>query len=134
MSFERLAKPGSKQLCSVVIQRLLTSTHNYQADKRRLDITFQDMMASYLKKKLREAINGKYTQLISLSSPKNSSSWNFEYDGSCVDWYDCNTIDREDASKYIGYHRREYEDSRFGSFPIHDGYDEESWADGNSWE
>ena len=47
----------------------------------------------------------------------------------CADWYDCNTVDPIDGSKYLGFERREYEDSRFGSFPLHDDYGEESWAD-----
>lgn len=51
-----------------------------------------------------------------------------------VDWYTCNSVDRMDGSKFLGFTRREYEDSRFGSFPIHDDYSEESWADDNPWE
>jgi hypothetical protein len=39
-----------------------------------------------------------------------------------------------DGSKYLGYHRREYQDKRFGSFPMHDDYGDESWADDNPWE
>jgi hypothetical protein len=47
----------------------------------------------------------------------------------CADWYECNTVDPIDGSKYLGFERREYEDSRFGSFPLHDDYGDESWAD-----
>ena len=63
----------------------------------------------------------------------SEGSVEFENDESddYVDWYACNSVDRMDGSKYIGYHRREYEDSRFGSFPVHDDYSEESWADDN---
>jgi len=50
------------------------------------------------------------------------------------DWYTFNSVDRMDGSKYIGYQCREYENSRFGSFPIHDDYGEEAWADDNPWE
>jgi len=57
-----------------------------------------------------------------------------ENSGDVADWYECNTVDRMDGSKYIGYHRREYESNRFGSFPIHDDYSDESWADDNPWE
>lgn len=37
--------------------------------------------------------------------------------------------DSRDGSKYIGFTRREYQESRFGSFPIHDDYSEESSPD-----
>ena len=46
-----------------------------------------------------------------------------------ADWYECNTVDSIDGSKYLGFERREYQDSRFGSFPLHDDYSEDSWAD-----
>lgn len=45
------------------------------------------------------------------------------------DWYECNNVDPLDGSKYLGYLRREYENSQFGSFPLHDDYGDESWAD-----
>ncbi len=45
------------------------------------------------------------------------------------DWYECNNVDSRDGSKYLGYLRREYENSQFGSFPLHDDYGDESWAD-----
>lgn len=51
-----------------------------------------------------------------------------------LNWYDCNSVDSNDASKYIGFYQREYGGSRFGSYPIHDDYSEESWADSNPWE
>lgn len=47
----------------------------------------------------------------------------------CADWYECNTVDPIDGSKYLGFERREYKDSRFGSFPLHDDYGDESGAD-----
>jgi hypothetical protein len=50
------------------------------------------------------------------------------------DFYDVNGLEKMDGSKYIGYTRREYEGSRFGSYPGHDDYSEESWADDNPWE
>jgi len=53
---------------------------------------------------------------------------------SYASWAICNSVDRMDGSKYIGYRRREYDHSRFGSFPSHDDYGEESWADSNPWE
>ncbi len=37
--------------------------------------------------------------------------------------------DNRDGSKYIGFTRREYENSRFGSYPIHDDYGEDSFPD-----
>lgn len=40
-------------------------------------------------------------------------------------WSECNTIETEDASKYIGYLRREY-GGRFGTFPLCDDYGDES--------
>ena len=55
-------------------------------------------------------------------------------DSVATNWYDCNSVDPADASKYIGFYQREYGGSRFGSFPIHDDYGEESWADANPWE
>jgi len=60
----------------------------------------------------------------------DSEEFNDESDN-CVDWYACNSVDRMDGSKYIGYFRRERKDSRFGSFPIHDDYSEESSPDNN---
>jgi len=44
-------------------------------------------------------------------------------------WYECNNVDSIDGSKYLGYLRREYENSQFGSYPLHDDYGDESWAD-----
>lgn len=58
----------------------------------------------------------------------------FEEKGEYADWYSCNSVDAMDGSKYIGYTRREYEDSRFGTFPIHDDYSDEAWADQNPFE
>lgn len=76
-----------------------------------------------------------YDQHVENSRQKNGHHSNHsESDSYAVDWRDCNTIDRMDGSKYIGYTRREYEGSRFGSFPIHDDYSDESWADDNPWE
>jgi len=46
-----------------------------------------------------------------------------------ADWSECNSFDRRDDSKDIGYLCREYQDSRFGSFPMHDAYGEESSPD-----
>lgn len=70
-----------------------------------------------------------------LPQSNQNSSWKRAGDDSYVgSWNDCNTIDRSDGSKYLGYLRREYESSRFGSYPIHDDYSEESWADDNPWE
>jgi hypothetical protein len=51
-----------------------------------------------------------------------------------ADWRSCNSVDQMDGSKYIGHRRREYQDQRFGSFPMHDDYGDESWADDNPWE
>ena len=45
------------------------------------------------------------------------------------DWYELNSVDSRDGSKYIGYLAREYEESRWGSHPIHDPYGEESSPD-----
>ncbi|MBD2637231.1 hypothetical protein H6G52_17815 [Limnothrix sp. FACHB-881] len=59
---------------------------------------------------------------------------NDQYSENHADWYSCNSVDAMDGSKYIGYHRREYQQSRFGSFPVHDDYSDESWADDNPWE
>lgn len=53
---------------------------------------------------------------------------------SYMSWYDCNSVDPADASKYMGYYQREYGGSRFGSFPVHDDYGEDSWADADPWE
>lgn len=49
-------------------------------------------------------------------------------------WDECNSYDRLDASRHIGYHRREYEDSQFGSYPMHDDYSEDSFPDESPYE
>ncbi len=49
-------------------------------------------------------------------------------------WDQCNSVDRSDGSRHIGYHQREYEDQRFGTFPAHDDYSEESFPDDGFYE
>jgi hypothetical protein len=102
------------------------SKERYKKRSNQLEPTYQEMSSH-----LRAFLDRK-------SSKINDSDENFdEYQSNkyqsdeSMDWYDCNSVDRRDGSKYIGYTRREYEDSRFGSFPIHDDYGDESWADEN---
>lgn len=43
-----------------------------------------------------------------------------------IDWHECNSYETRFGKKYLGYLRRESQDSRFGSYPLHDDYSEES--------
>lgn len=101
----------------------------YEVGTKRFKITYEQMMAHLHRNLLHHS---KY--YIAQQSRDQYYSHDNGERGNYVDWYVCNSVDRMDGSKYIGYHRREYEDSRFGSFPVHDDYGEESWADDNPWE
>jgi hypothetical protein len=46
-----------------------------------------------------------------------------------VDWSETNSYDRRFGGKYLGYLRREYNGSRFGSMPLYDDYSEHSDPD-----
>jgi hypothetical protein len=46
-----------------------------------------------------------------------------------MDWYQANSYDNLFGKKYIGYLRREDNDSKFGSYPLHDDYSEDSNPD-----
>ncbi|HYW22202.1 MAG TPA: hypothetical protein VE956_23390 [Nodularia sp. (in: cyanobacteria)] len=46
-----------------------------------------------------------------------------------VDWSEANSYDRHFGGKYLGYLRRECNGSRFGSYPLHDDYSEDSSPD-----
>ncbi|PAX57190.1 hypothetical protein [Brunnivagina elsteri] len=87
--------------------------NTYNADAKRLEALYEKMVAN----------------LNSDHSYENFTRYSKHHTNS--DWFDCNSVDRMDGSKYIGYTRREREDSRFGSFPVHDDYGDESWADEN---
>jgi hypothetical protein len=100
----------------------------YETGVKRLKATYEQMMDHLHKTLIRYSKHH-----IDQKTRNQYYSENDDSDG-YADWYACNSVDRMDGSKYIGYHRREYEDSRFGSFPVHDDYSEESWADDNSWE
>lgn len=86
--------------------------------------TQSSKMLSATKHSRKPKHNAPRTQRRSYAQPRHSDP----------SWYDCNSVDQMDGSKYLGYYRREYEGSRFGSFPLHDDYSEESWADSNPWE
>lgn len=101
----------------------------YEVGTKRFKITYEQMMAHLHRNLLRHS-----KPYIAQQSRVQYYSQDDDKCGNYVDWYACNSVDRMDGSKYIGYYRREYEDSRFGSFPVHDDYSEESWADGNPWE
>lgn len=49
-------------------------------------------------------------------------------------WDECNSFDRFDGSKNIGYHSWEYQNSQYGSYPMHDDYSEESFPGGSLYE
>jgi len=51
---------------------------------------------------------------------------NFYNNTAISKWHECNSSDRIDASKYWGYLAREYNGSRFGSYPMCDDYGDES--------
>lgn len=104
------------------------NTQRYEIGAKRLKITYEQMMDHLHKSLIRHSKH--------YIDQKTRNQYYSEDDDShgYVDWYACNSVDLMDGSKYIGYHRREYEDSRFGSFPVHDDYSEESWADNNPWE
>lgn len=109
--------------------------YNGKIDRERYEVR-----AKYLKLTYEQMVEHLNKSLIRHSrhyiEPSARSQYYARADNSdgCADWYGCNSIDRMGGSKYIGYYRREYEGSRFGSFPVHDDYGEESWADDNPWE
>ncbi|MBD1848456.1 hypothetical protein [Leptolyngbya sp. FACHB-711] len=117
-SFDEINKLYSNR-----IQRKL-----YETGAKRLEVLYEEMIDCLYK------TSTHYSK--HYIDRKNRKKYYFENGGfnGYVDWYACNSVDRMDGSKYIGYHRREYDDSRFGSLPIHDDYSEESWADDNPWE
>jgi len=47
-----------------------------------------------------------------------------------IDWSELNGYETRFGKKYLGYLRREHENSRFGSYPLHDDYSEESDTEG----
>jgi hypothetical protein len=100
----------------------------YKTGAKRLKVTYEQMMDHLHRTLIR------YSKHYIDQSTRNQYYSEKDESDDYVDWYACNSVDRMDGSKYIGYHRREYEDSRFGSFPVHDDYSEESWADDNPWE
>lgn len=87
-------------------------------------VSTYDLMSNNILEKQRRR-NRRNKPINSINSSESSDYAN---------WYECNTVDPMDGSKYIGYTAREYESSRYGSYPIHDDYGDESWADGNPWE
>ena len=104
------------------------SRDRYKIGAKRLKVTYEQMVdhlyksfIRYRKHSFDQKIRDRYC----------SEDNNFDV---YADWYACNSVDRIDGSKYVGYNRREYKDSRFGSFPIHDSYGDESCADDNPWE
>ncbi len=46
-----------------------------------------------------------------------------------VNWEECNSYEKMFGKKYIGYLRRENNNSKFGSYPLHDDYSEDSNPD-----
>jgi hypothetical protein len=95
----------------------------YEQCSLKLVSTYELISHNILKKQRRIT---RYNQSIHSANASESSDY--------ANWYECNTVDPMDGSKYIGYTAREYESSRYGSYPIHDDYGDESWADGNPWE
>ncbi|MGB5959837.1 MAG: hypothetical protein WBG73_04185 [Coleofasciculaceae cyanobacterium] len=65
------------------------------------------------------------SQTISKSRPEIERS-NFFKDDYRRTLYECNSWDYDDANKYCGYLAREYNGSRFGSYPLCDDYGEDS--------
>lgn len=99
----------------------------YELKAKRFEFTYEQMIDQ-----IHKTIE-RYSNCSADSNARNQNYVENDSDRSYADWYTCNSVDRMDGSKYIGYHRREYEDSRFGSFPVHDDYSEESWADDDPW-
>jgi hypothetical protein len=65
------------------------------------------------------------SQTISKSRPEVERS-DFYKDDCRRMSYECNSWDYDDATKYGGYLAREYNGSRFGSYPLCDDYGEDS--------
>ena len=126
----------SKNQCAIYLSN---ANRLWPTFKRLIDPLY-DLLAPYKKplkiilpKKVKH--KAKTSRKTSQKNEVNNANSSEENDfSSYMSWYDCNSVDPDDASKYIGYYQREYGGSRFGSFPIHDNYGEESWADGNPWE
>lgn len=55
-----------------------------------------------------------------------------EFEEHDISWEELNTYETRFGEKYIGYLRREYDNSRFGSYPLHDDYSEESDNEGST--
>ncbi|WP_026736357.1 hypothetical protein [Fischerella sp. PCC 9605] len=47
-----------------------------------------------------------------------------------INWHECNSYETRFGKKYLGYLRRESKNRRFGSYPLHDDYSEESNPEG----
>ena len=47
-----------------------------------------------------------------------------------IEWSELNSYEIRFSKKYLGYVRREYQNSRFGSYPLHDDYIEELDSEG----
>lgn len=101
----------------------------YQQGTKRLKLTYEQMM-----ERLQHRLTRYSKHYIDRQTRAQYYSEGNDESNDYADWYECNSVDRMDGSKYIGYYRREYEDRQFGSFPVHDDYSEESWADDNPWE
>jgi predicted GIY-YIG superfamily endonuclease len=99
----------------------------YEAGIKKLYSTYEQMIAE----------SARFLVLYSKNYiQKSIDQYNVddERSGTYVSWYSLNSVDPIDGHKYIGYLGREYKDSRFGSYPLHDDYGDESWADADPWE
>jgi hypothetical protein len=108
--------------------RISKQIHEERVSK--LEPTYREM-SSYLDVYIKKGKKGKASKGSGRPAGKSHHDVDSCQSSDSTDWYDCNSVDKRDGSKYIGYTRREYENSRFGSFPIHDNYGDESWADEN---
>jgi hypothetical protein len=99
----------------------------YEAKADRLKFTYERMIS--VSKLFLEPHSRNHAQ--KFMDRSNSPGRLIQVD---VDWFFLNSVDPMDGSKYIGYLDREYEGSRFGTYPLHDDYGDEAWPDHNSWE
>ncbi|KPQ31747.1 MAG: Protein of unknown function (DUF3505) [Phormidesmis priestleyi Ana] len=126
MALERFMKYSLYEINDICVNNFPREL--YETGTKRLEVTYEQMMDH-----IYETLMPYSKYYIDWITGNQYYFENNESDG-YVKSHSCKSVDRMDGSKYIGYYRREYQNSRFGSFPAHDDYSEDSWADGNTWE
>ena len=96
----------------------------YVIGTRRLKSTYEQMIDELRERLIPYSKNSNYEEVHEFLDSEDNESNIY------IRRHNSNSLNSMDGSKYIGYYRREYENSRFGSFPAHDDYGEESWANG----